>query len=142
MNIDENIRSIVINKLDECFKNDEVPVCAIVFDKDMNVVSVGINDRQSSMCVTGHAEINAILEAEKKIGDWRLDGYQMLVSLEPCGMCKMVIDECRLDHVYYLCRRELFDENSNDSKISFFKSELISEDYIRKLLTSFFNNKR
>lgn len=142
MIIDESIKNIVINKLDECIKNDEVPVCAIVFDKSMNVVSVGINDRQSSMCVTGHAEINAILEAEKKIGDWRLDGYQMLVSLEPCGMCKMVIDECRLDHVYYLCRREFFDENSNDSKISFLKSNLISENYIRKLLTSFFNNKR
>ena len=141
MVIDENIKNLIENKLNECIKSDEVPVCAIIFDDNMNIVSVGINDRQNSNSVIGHAEINAILDAERKIGDWRLNGYQMLVSLEPCDMCKAIINECRLDRVYYLCRRELFDEH-DDNKIIFLPSDLIEEDYIKKLLTRFFNNKR
>ena len=125
--------------LNKCIENNEIPVCAIVLDKNDKLVSIGINNRQKARNVLGHAEINAILEAEKVIDDWRLDGYRMIVTLEPCLMCQSIIEECRLDKVYYLCHR---DGVSTSSRYEYLSNKSLSEDYIKKLLTTFFNNRR
>ncbi len=124
----------------DCCGNDEIPVAAVIIDSSNRIVSVGINNRQSDCNVLGHAEINAIVEAEKVIGDWRLDGYRMIVTLAPCSMCRSVIDECRLDKVFYLCHRD--NVVIDNEKYEFLCTEYLSEDYIKKLLTTFFNNRR
>ena len=83
---------------------DEIPVGAIVV-KNGEIIGMGINSRESNKSVVGHAEINAIEEACKNIGDWRLDGCCMYVSLLPCMMCAGAILESRINKVYYLCDR-------------------------------------
>lgn len=142
MKINENIINQLIEKAEESFNQNEIPVSAAILDKDNNIVSVMGNNRQGSCNVLGHAEINAITDAEKKIGDWRLDGYYMIVTLEPCDMCEVIIKECRLDHVYYFLPKK-----SNSQFVNYIsKSELDGyEDCkkkLNKLLTVFFDNKR
>ena len=88
-------------------------------------------------------EAVSVAMAEKKIKDWRLNGYSMLVSLEPCDMCSLVIAESRLDQVYYVVSKK---GNSNYNSFDINKSKLNGfDDYtfkFNKLLTDFFDDKR
>ena len=134
---------ILLKKARKALKKGEIPVSAVIIDQYGNVISSAFNTRQNSFNVMGHAEINAILKAEKKIRDWRLDGYSMIVTLEPCNMCSMIISECRLDKVYYF----LPNNKENISReILVDKEQIISYDEytieFKKLLTFFFDNKR
>lgn len=76
-------------------KNDEVPVGAILVKNDV-IISKGRNNRQKKKNVLGHAEINAIIKGAKKNKDWRLDGFELYCSLEPCPMCACFIKESRI----------------------------------------------
>ena len=120
---------------------DEIPVGAIIV-KNGEIISEGINSREKMNSVVGHAEINAIEEACKVIGDWRLDECEMYVTLLPCMMCSGAILESRIKKVYYLCNRTnvCFDTAAyiNVEKISNSEYE---EKYLN-LLKLFFENKR
>ena len=91
-------------------KKNEIPVGAIIV-RNNKVISKSHNNRQKKYNVLGHAEINAILKAEKKIKDWRLDDCDLYVTLEPCDMCISIIKESRIKNVYYLAK------NTNKSSI-------------------------
>ena len=125
----------------DSFNNDEIPVGAIVV-KDNEIIGVGINTREKNKSVVGHAEINAINAACEYIGDWRLSGCVMYVTLLPCMMCAGAIQESRIDCVYYLCDRTnvRFDISQCIKTIKLTDS-LYSEKYV-KLLQIFFENKR
>ena len=120
---------------------DEIPVGAIVV-KDDKIIGMGINSRENKNSVIGHAEINAIEEACKVIGDWRLDDCIMYVTLLPCMMCSGAISESRIKKVYYLCDRTnvCFDTEKyiNVEKIN----DIIMEEKYLKMLQLFFENKR
>jgi tRNA(adenine34) deaminase len=97
----------------KAFDNNEIPVSAIIVDSLGNIVSEGLNTRQSTGNVLGHAEVNAIQAAGNKLEDWRLDGYSMIVTLEPCEMCSCIIKESRLDKVYYFLPKKYNDLEYN-----------------------------
>lgn len=78
----------------------EVPIGAIIV-KDGKVISSAYNKRNFSCDATAHAEVLAIKKACKKIGDWRLDGAEMYVTLEPCPMCAGAIVNARIKKVYF-----------------------------------------
>jgi len=94
----------IVELSQQSFDMDEVPVGAVVV-KDGMIIGEGMNNRESSDLVSGHAEINAINAACCYLGDWRLDGCELYVSLEPCMMCTGAIVESRIKSVYYLCDR-------------------------------------
>ncbi|MBQ7491018.1 MAG: nucleoside deaminase [Clostridia bacterium] len=76
----------------------EVPVgCVIV--KDGEVIGAGYNRRETDKSVLGHAELMAIRQAEQALGDWRLTGCALYVTLEPCPMCAGAILNARVDTV-------------------------------------------
>ena len=76
----------------------EVPIgCVIVCDG--RVIGRGFNRRLSSHSTLAHAEIIAIRQACKKLGDWRLEGCTMYVTLEPCQMCAGALVQSRIDRV-------------------------------------------
>ena len=79
---------------------DEVPVGAVIV-KDGQVVARGHNLRENTKDATMHAEIVAIRQACEKIGDWRLEGCDIYVTLEPCPMCMGAILNSRVARVYY-----------------------------------------
>ena len=125
----------------ESFKLDEIPVGAVVV-KNNQIVGVGINSRHKSKSVVGHAEINAIEDACRNVGDWRLDGCEMYVTLLPCLMCTGAILESRINKVYYLCDRT----NVRVDVKSYLLTEKIKsiemEEKYLNLLQLFFENKR
>lgn len=119
---------------------DEVPVsCIIVNKKNNQIIAKSTNNRRKKYSVLGHAEINAIEEAEKKIKDWRLNECNMYVSLKPCEMCQIIIEKSRINHVYYLLDREKTKTIINNmTELDCLK---IKKEY-RTLLSDFFKSKR
>ena len=79
---------------------EEVPIgCVIV--KDGKILAKAFNMRQTKRLATAHAEMLAIDRACRKIKDWRLDGAEMYVTLEPCAMCAGAIAGSRIEKVYF-----------------------------------------
>jgi tRNA(adenine34) deaminase len=79
----------------------DVPVGALVVDDFGNVVGQGANLREQDNDPTAHAEIVAIRNAAKKMGNYRLDKLTMVVTLEPCGMCAGAIAQSRLKRLVF-----------------------------------------
>ena len=76
----------------------EVPIgCVIVCDG--KIVGRGYNKRNTNKTTLAHAELIAIDRASRKLGDWRLEGCDMYVTLEPCQMCSGAIVQSRMDRV-------------------------------------------
>lgn len=78
----------------------EIPIGAIIV-KDGEIISSATNLKEANFDVTAHAEILAIKEAEKVLGNWRLDGCSLYVNLEPCPMCAWAIIQSRISEVYF-----------------------------------------
>ena len=77
----------------------EIPVGAVIV-KDGVVIGRAHNLKETLKDSTAHAEILAITEASKYIGNWRLNGTEMYVTLEPCPMCASAISQSRISKVY------------------------------------------
>lgn len=76
----------------------EVPIgCVIVYEG--KVIGRGYNRRNTDKNTLSHAEITAINKASKKMGDWRLEGCTLYVTLEPCQMCAGAIVQARMGRV-------------------------------------------
>ena len=131
----------IIELSKKAYNNDEIPVGAIVV-RDNEIIGSGINTRNATSSVIGHAEIAAIEEACTKIGDWRLDDCEMYVTLLPCMMCTGAIAESRIKKVYYLCDRT----NVCFNTAKFINVEkIVNSEYEEKYLKMFrlfFENKR
>lgn len=83
----------------------DVPVgCVIV--RDGEIIGEGRNRREEHGDATAHAEMEAIREACKRTGSWRLHGCTMYVTLEPCPMCAGGIINARVDEVRYGARED------------------------------------
>lgn len=77
---------------------EEVPIgCVIVCNGQ--IMTRGYNRRNTDKNTLSHAELNAIKKASKKLGDWRLEGCTMYVTLEPCQMCAGALMQSRIDRV-------------------------------------------
>lgn len=79
----------------EAAKQGEVPVGAVIV-KDGKIIARGKNERESKQNALSHAEIEAINNACKALGSWRLDDCEMYVTLEPCPMCAGAIINSRI----------------------------------------------
>lgn len=96
----EDIRFMreAIRQAKKAEKLDEVPIgCVIV--QDGKIIARGYNRRNTEKSTLAHAEISAIRKASKKVGDWRLEGCTMYVTLEPCQMCAGALVQARIDRV-------------------------------------------
>jgi len=81
----------------------EVPVgCVIV--RDGRVIGRGRNRREERRSALSHAEVEAIADANRALGGWRLDGCDLYVTLEPCPMCAGAILNARVSRVYFGAR--------------------------------------
>ncbi|MCQ2499589.1 MAG: tRNA adenosine(34) deaminase TadA [Lachnospiraceae bacterium] len=82
----------------KAYELGEVPIgCVIVYEG--KIIGRGYNRRNTDKNTLSHAEITAINKASKKMGDWRLEGCTMYVTLEPCQMCSGAIVQSRMDKV-------------------------------------------
>ena len=134
---------------EKAFSEGEVPVGAIVV-KNNKIIGRGRNTVISDNDVTAHAEINAIREASKIIGNYRLVDCNLFVTLEPCHMCAKAIVDARLDKLVFaakepktgsICSIDNFLENKALNHLVEFKYGL-NEEISANLLKDFFKQKR
>ena len=126
---------------------DEVPVGAVIV-KDGMIISSAFNKRESSLDATAHAEILAIKKACKKLGDFRLCGCDMYVTLEPCVMCTGAIINARIENVYFgayisngsISAEELAGRAELNHKTNFFGGYFEKEN--AEIVTNYFKDKR
>ena len=79
----------------------DVPVGAIVVNKDGVIVGKGFNEREANNDPTAHAEVVAIRSAASRLQNSRLDGCTLIVTLEPCAMCAGAIAQSRISKLIF-----------------------------------------
>ena len=131
---------IIIEESKLSLNSMDVPIGAIIV-KDGVLISSACNTREKNQNVLGHAEINCILKAQKKLKNWNLSGCDMYVSLKPCSMCAEIIKQSRIDNVYYLLDKP--DEKKDFNKTKFEKINKKNEEqkYL-DILSNFFKELR
>jgi tRNA(adenine34) deaminase len=98
MTQDEKYMKEAIKQAKKAYAIGDVPIgCVIVYED--KIIARGYNKRNKNKTTLAHAELLAIAKATKKIGDWRLEGCTMYVTLEPCQMCAGAIVQARMDRV-------------------------------------------
>lgn len=102
MSIDEKYMKEAIRQAKKAYAIGEVPIgCVIVYED--RIIGRGYNRRTTDKNTLAHAELIAIKKASKKMGDWRLEGCTMYVTLEPCQMCSGAIVQSRMSRVVVGC---------------------------------------
>ncbi|MBQ2933215.1 MAG: nucleoside deaminase [Clostridia bacterium] len=126
----------------------EVPVGAVVV-KEGKIIGEGYNMREQKCNALSHAETEAINNACKTLGDWRLDDCTIYVTLEPCPMCAGAIINARIKEIVfgaYDLNMGCLDSVTNLSALPFAAGTTvyggIKEDECKQLLTNFFKEVR
>lgn len=148
MTNEEKFMLEAVRQAEKALKLDEVPIGAVVV-RDGEIVGKGFNRRETGKNALYHAELEAIDEACKKLGGWRLWQCELYVTLEPCPMCAGAIINSRIKRVVYGCSD--YKAGSCKSVINLFelpynhKPECIGgilEDKCSSLLSDFFRKLR
>src|SRR5699024_7672272 len=100
MSEDEQYMQAAIREAEKARELNEVPIGAVIVQDD-EIIAAGYNVRETSQTSLSHAELIAIVEANKKIGSWRLEDCTLYVTLEPCPMCAGAIVQSRIKRVVY-----------------------------------------
>jgi len=101
VNQDEDYMGLALNEARRAAAMDEVPVGAVVVDKDGAVIGRGYNHPISADDPTAHAEIVALREAARVIGNYRLMGATLYCTIEPCTMCAGAIVQARVARLVF-----------------------------------------
>jgi tRNA(adenine34) deaminase len=99
---------VALKQANKAYGLDEVPIGAIIVDPNGKIIGRGYNLTETKKTQLAHAELNAIKQATKKIGDWRLDGCTIYITLEPCCMCFYAIALSRCATIVYGASSPLF----------------------------------
>ncbi len=101
-NLDLYYMKQVINLAKEVsLESKDIPVAALIVDENNKIIGKGINTREKESSVIGHAEINAIQEANKLLESWNLSRCRIYVNLEPCAMCAGAILQSHISEVIF-----------------------------------------
>ncbi len=92
---------LAIKEAKKALELGEVPVGAVIADKDENLISAGFNLRETRTDATAHAEMIAIQIACKNLKSWRLNDLTLYVTLEPCPMCAGALVNSRIRRLVY-----------------------------------------
>ena len=101
MTRDEHWMTQVLSLAKTAAKQNEVPIAALIVDKDDRVVSSAFNQKERNQDATSHAEIEAIRKAGVALQNWRLLDCTMYTNLEPCVMCAGAIYQARIKRLVF-----------------------------------------
>ena len=145
----EEFMKLAFYNAEKAFKFDDVPVGAVIV-KDNTVISCGFNQKEINNCVMAHAEIIAIKKAEEILDNWRLDGCDIYVTLDPCPMCASAIKQSRINNVYSALSnsdinnaeiiKKIFSTDFVNSSVNFISD--CDKNYSQELLKKFFEKQR
>jgi tRNA(adenine34) deaminase len=129
--------------------NDEVPVGAVVV-RDGELLGQGFNQVISAADPTAHAEIIALRDAAQKVGNYRLSGATLYVTLEPCTMCAGALVHARIAELVFAAREpragvvcsscQILDEPWYNHKVNWQEGVLAEES--SAMLRAFFRARR
>jgi len=146
---DSSFMSLAIQEAEKAYASNEVPVGAIIVQED-KIIGKGRNRVIANQNVTSHAEIEAIIDASKKVQNYRLNKSIIYVSLEPCHMCVKAIIDARIDEIVFAAPEpktgsiisidNFLDRIPFNHKVSY-RHGLMKEES-SKLLKDFFKNRR
>ena len=147
--MDKHFMKEALKEAEKAFKLNEVPVGSVIVCNG-EIVGRGFNTRESEKNPLGHAEINAIREASKNLGKWRLSDCEIYVTLEPCPMCAGAILQSKFIRVIFGGYDEKF--GAVGSKFNLFYDHKFNHDVLftggvmekecTEILRSFFEEKR
>lgn len=92
---------LALEQADEAYSKGEVPVGALCVSEDGKVLAKAHNLKESTPDPCGHAEILALIEAAKNLGEWRLLNSTLYVTLEPCPMCLDAMRQARIKNLVF-----------------------------------------
>jgi tRNA(adenine34) deaminase len=144
---DESYMLEAIKQAEKALAAGEVPIGAVVVGKNGEIFGRGYNKMEQMKCQTEHAEMIAIKKACKKVGDWRLDGCSIYVTLEPCVMCFGLIQLSRIKKLVFGAKSPLFGFGYESKKFHLMKKDLeikhgICENECKAQLKNFFKGVR
>lgn len=145
----QDYMDIALELAAEAASEGEIPVGCVIADSDGRIIGRGRNRREENHDATHHAEMEAIREACQAVGDWRLGGCTIFVTLEPCPMCAGGIINSRIPTVVFGAK----DENTGScgSVINLFEERYghrpaiyggVRAEESARLLKDFFKEKR
>jgi len=132
------------------FTKDEVPIGAVIVNSEGAIIASGFNQAECKKTQIAHAEMLVLQKAGKALGDWRLQGCWIYVTLEPCAMCMNAIILSRLEGLVYGAESPLFGYHRVEKNTPYwlYKRENLAiiggvhEEESRTLLQQFFKQKR
>ena len=137
--MNEFYMKIALKQAKKALKYKEVPVGATIV-KEGKIISKAFNKREKLKNTTKHAEIIAISKACKKLKNWRLDGCEIYVTMEPCMMCSGAIEQARIKKIVYGIKNENYGYTNNLKNIKIISQ--VCEQECKELVQSFFKKRR
>lgn len=138
-----------LKQAEKAAASDEVPIGAVIVNKDGDIIARGYNKVETQHTQTAHAEMLAIAKAGKKLNDWRLEDCWVYVTLEPCAMCMVLIRLSRMKGVVFGADSPLFGYRLDKmlqlpvyKKDTFITVKGVLADEAASLLKQFFKKKR
>ena len=143
----EYFMDLALKEANIAYFNNEIPVGAIILDKNLNIIGKGYNTREKNKDILGHAEINAIKDAIKNTNSKILNDSIIFINLEPCLMCLGAIKEVHINTIviglkndkYSLIERQMRDDFYFENKINFIygikekESKMLIENAMKKI---------
>ncbi len=143
----EYFMNLALKQAEIAYFNNEIPIGAIIVDKNLNIIGKGYNTREKDKDILGHAEINAIKDAIKNLNSKILTDCTIFVNLEPCLMCIGAIKEAHINNIivalkndkYSLIERQMRDDFYFENKINFIygikekESKILIENAMKKI---------
>lgn len=137
--MDEKFFEICIKEAKISYQHGDVPIGAVIV-KNNKIIAKAHNTREKKHDITGHAEINVIKKAAKKLGRWNLSDCLLYVTLAPCSMCKEVIKQSRIRKTFFILDKPGYKKEFSNSE--FLKSNYQNEQMYAAILSAFFKEKR
>jgi tRNA(adenine34) deaminase len=147
--MDLKYMDMAIEEARKAFEEDEVPVgCVIV--KNNQILALTHNRKEQMNSATKHAEILAIEEASSKLNNWRLDGCDVYITLEPCPMCASALKQARVSHIFcglsnsdfrnYEIVLKILESDKNNASVPVINDLAVEK--VDKIMKDFFRNRR
>ena len=137
------------NSAKVAYNLDEVPIGAVIVKNNV-IIGRGYNKKEKNMSVIAHAEIIAIEGAAKYLNNWRLDGCDIYVTLDPCPMCASAIKQSRIRNVYSACNNSfinnekilklIFESDNTNPSVNYVSN--LNVEKSQKMMNSFFKKQR
>ena len=132
--MENKIINILYKQSQKAYKQNEIPVSALIVYKN-KIIAKAYNKKNINKNALLHAEIICLQKAYKKMKNWNLSECELYVTLEPCDMCKYLIEESRINKVYYILPKA---QVNNKYKKTKYVQMYVNDDKFKNILSKMF----